>query len=248
MTYAIFNTARPALQKREVREALMLAFPFDAMARKVLRGFSRVPTSHLPRGIEGFDTSLPPFRQDLERAKQRLAQAGIGSGQLSLKFVYVPGFEEIRIAAELWKEALKKIGVNLDIETATFAALASVVAKRETAPDTTVLLGGTEVADPASYLATWGHSRNAGQQWNWAYFENAKFDQLTEAAAREADAGRRADLIHQAQRLLRAELPFFPIYAPSLTEAMRSRVAGWQPSPADNHSIVRFYDLTLQGP
>jgi len=246
-TIITLNTSRTAFQKREVRQAVATAFPYEAMARSALRGFARVPTSHLARNMEGFDPTLPPFRQDLTRAKSLLDKAGYAPGQLTFKYVWVAGIEEERLTAVLWQDALKKIGVNMENEGVPFATLVSIVTNPQTAPDASILLGGTETADAVAYLAQWFHSRNLGKQWNWAYYQNPKVDQMLDETGRSTDPKRRAELLKQLQRILREEMPVMPVYAPPLTEAMRTRVKGWAPSPGDFHSVIRFYQLTLEG-
>ena len=107
---------RPELLQREVRQALAYAIDRKDLVDKIARG-AAVPGSMgvLPPDHRWFHTGLNPYDVDIQRAAALLETAGYGSGELS--FTLLTGQnQEVRIA-EMIREYLESIGINLVIQS-----------------------------------------------------------------------------------------------------------------------------------
>jgi peptide/nickel transport system substrate-binding protein len=79
--------------------------------------------------------------------------------------------------------------------------------------------------------------------FNGGRYSNPRLDQLIDSIRVEPDIGRRRQLVGDALRLMRAELPLIPLYRRTLTWAMRPEVnvAQW-PSDILELRFVRIGD------
>lgn len=71
-----------------------------------------------------------------------------------------------------------------------------------------------------------------GSSWSDSYYSNPHYDQLTEQALRTSDQARRADLLHQAEKVAMTDLPYIPIVYSNTYDLTRADTwHNYQPSP-----------------
>ena len=82
--------------------------------------------------------------------------------------------------------------------------------------------------DP-DYVRNLFHSKNdKSRGWNMSGYRNAEFDQISEQSTTEMDTQKRRHLVLRMQELIARDLPYIPLYKPSVVEAVRAdRFAGW---------------------
>src|SRR3712207_6728449 len=81
--YLTLNHTNPVLQNKNVREALSLAIDRDSLVKNLLGNTTKVANSISPPGTDGYDSTLPPYEFNPERAKQLLKEAGYNGQPLS---------------------------------------------------------------------------------------------------------------------------------------------------------------------
>jgi peptide/nickel transport system substrate-binding protein len=59
----------------------------------------------------GHFDDLPQYYLNLTKAKELLAKAGYPNGGFKLKYCYIAGVDATRMAGEMWKEQLAKLGL-----------------------------------------------------------------------------------------------------------------------------------------
>jgi peptide/nickel transport system substrate-binding protein len=108
-----FNTVKPGpLQNKLVREAIRHAVNPQSIGKA--RGSEITPLSQLiPASIPGYNPSITPYKQNINKAKQLLAQAGYPNG---LTIRYSTSSESQEATTEVTNE-LKKIGITLTIDS-----------------------------------------------------------------------------------------------------------------------------------
>jgi ABC-type transport system substrate-binding protein len=83
--------------------------------------------------------------------------------------------------------------------------------------DITNNASGVNGEDPSLYYR--GYYGKDGPQ-NWSFWENAEFETLMDQLDRETDPQKRIAVLHEAELILEAEVPFAPVAWETLT-------AGW---------------------
>ena len=131
------NVTKPPLDSPKVRQALIKAFDYEAFL-KFNKGFGQMANSPIPPGFPGYDTSLPMPKQDPNGAKQLLNAAGVKSGT-TMTFVGVQGLDYESYAGLLMQNALKQLGIKLNVQTPPWPVPATIMSKPLTAADITFL-------------------------------------------------------------------------------------------------------------
>ena len=122
---------------------------------------------------------------------------------------------------------LRAVGIRATARPMSFGALLEQIKARHDF-DAFVLGYGHLPLDP-EYLGTFFYSRNGKSRgWNISGYANPAFDRLAERARRQMDPLQRRQTVWQMQEILSRDVPYVPLYDPSLTEAVRTdRFTGW---------------------
>lgn len=106
----------PEFEDIRVRQAIAYALDPAAITTTAMGVLGVPATSTLPEGVD-YRIEVGAYPQDVEKAKQLLAEAGIAEGQLTLRFVVVNSSTNNNIA-ELVQFYLGQIGINVEINSA----------------------------------------------------------------------------------------------------------------------------------
>lgn len=118
------NATIPPFDNVAVRQAVASVVPYQAIIDQVYRGQATPAGSIVPSGFPTSDFSTYPFVEDQAKAKELLAAAGFPDGEglpditLSIRI----GNEQWERIAILVADALKQIGVTVEIEKLAYAA------------------------------------------------------------------------------------------------------------------------------
>jgi peptide/nickel transport system substrate-binding protein len=125
------------------------------------------------------------------------------------------------------QEWLRAMGMPAFSKPMAFGALLEQVKGRHKF-DAFVLGYGRLSLDP-DYLRNFFHSSNDKPRgWNMSGYKNKKFDRLADKSASEMNPENRKKLIWKMQKIIMADVPYIPLYDPTLIEAVRkNRFSGW---------------------
>ena len=131
----------------------MAAFPYADMA-EFYQGFGQPPTNLLAGQLSGRQGVPGCSTQNLDEASSLLAEAGYGEGgkPLKLRYVAFQGLEDTRQAGLLLQDALKQVGVELEVEVLPFATFFEQMQDTKTAPDISPGYEAPETNDPFFWL------------------------------------------------------------------------------------------------
>ncbi len=127
------------------------------------------------------------------------------------------------------QEWLRKLGMPAYARPMSFSSLLQQV-KRNHDFDAFILGYGRLSLDP-EYVSNLFHSSgDKSGGWNMSGYNNPEFDRLADRSRSEMDPDRRRDLVMQMQTIVARDLPYIPLYKPSVVEAVRAdRFEGWVP-------------------
>jgi peptide/nickel transport system substrate-binding protein len=216
-----------------VRQAVALSLDRSGMVAALLNGDGTVANDY-PFGprFPSTDTSVPQRTQNISQAKQLLQAAGHPSINVTLK---TEQYEEIPQLAQVIKEDLAKIGINvkLDIETQTTYYGKATFGNSDWLDGTMSLVDYGERGVPNVYLEAPLTSKGP---WNAARFKNKQYDSLVKKYVAALDLQTQKQIAGQIQRLLLKETPLvIPYWIDGLTASTQG-VNGLNPT-----SIAQLY-------
>ncbi len=218
-----FNLRKDPFTKKAVRKALTAAINKQKIANLVYFGGADVAQGHVaPTSFARwwYDPEAKQIEYDPKRAAQMLDEAGYpvkGDGwRFSITLKHTTGYSEHIKVAELIKDDLKRIGVDLKIISLDNAAWHEHVFKNWDFE--TTLTPFCSGPTPPSLKRF--HTENILPiSWaNCVGFSNKEYDDLFNAMVSETDQQKRVALVHQMQRVLTEEQPLgFLVHAKNAT-------------------------------
>ena len=153
------NVTQPPLDDPRVRKAISLAFDYQAMV-DFFSGFGVVPQGPLPSGLlpEGYDAQ--PMQQDLDRAKELLAEAGYPDGGFSVTFLGLKGLSYEEFAGNVLQEQLAELGITVEQQLAPWPQMVEIQSNPDTAAGVSFLNNSAFTDDPTQLLRSSYSSAN----------------------------------------------------------------------------------------
>ena len=217
-----FNLRNPILADIRVRQAIYHALDIDFALKTIMRGYGKPGRGPIPSTAgANYTDNVPTYAYDLDKAKALLDEAGYkpdaNGTRFKLKHRPAPWGEYTQLWGEYYAQALKKIGIAVELVTNDAPGFLNGVYRDH---DFDTANGWHQFrADPAVSTTVWLRSgAPVGTAWSNQFgYKSDKMDGLIDAAAAELDPAKRADLYHQVQKLEMTDLPvIFAIEHPFL--------------------------------
>jgi ABC-type transport system substrate-binding protein len=131
------------------------------------------------------------------------------------------------MAGMIIQEWLRAVGMPVSAKPMAFGSLIQQVKTRRQF-DAFILGYGKLSLDPDYVRAFFHSSYNKPKGWNMSGYSNPEFDRVADASAGAMDEKERCRLMAQMQKMILADVPYIPLYNPTLIEAVRNdRFHGW---------------------
>jgi peptide/nickel transport system substrate-binding protein len=223
-TMVAFNTKMPPFDNKLVRQALAFALPFDALYEAALakRGLPLFGATWEGRPSDpGFPQPLP-FRQDLEKAKALLKEAGFADG-FKTTFTYnISSAGVSEPMAALIKEAFEKVGVMVEIQKLPDSQMAEALTAKTIPFFTETSSANLPSTDYFFRIFLQGETR-----WNYSSWSNPEIARLTESARYEVDDAKYDEAAIEMIRLFVDEAPMIMLWQANQDAVMRKDVKGF---------------------
>jgi peptide/nickel transport system substrate-binding protein len=230
----------------EVREALVLSFPYDDVVEAFYGGESTRSQGIIPQAVWGSSNSLDLPETDLDAAAKVLADAGVTD--LSVTYSFDAGTTEQQQFGEVWRANLATIGVDLVLDPLTFDARWELAqADPANAQDVFTLFWFPTFVTPYDFMFSLFRTEEA-PFFNLGYYSNPDFDALIDEADAVSGTDRDAAIAlfqEASQILIDDNAAVFMVDVPNIG-VINSDVSGYVSNPAYS-GVVRFYDLTHSG-
>ncbi len=209
LMYVAVSQKHPELSKPQVRQAIKYLIDYDGMVNSFLNGQYVIHQNFLPRTYLGA-VDENPFSLNIEKAKELLAEAGVG--EMTLEIGVREAQERIEIAQTL-QNTFAQAGITINITVGT----AKQVLGRYRARELDIYVGawGPDYPDPHTNAGTFAYNPDntdeAGATGLLAWRNSWGTGGLTEqvaAAVVEGDRNVRAQMYADIQAQFRDTSPF----------------------------------------
>ncbi|WP_312522055.1 peptide ABC transporter substrate-binding protein [Anaerospora sp.] len=228
-----FNVTAPPFDNSKVRKAFSLAVNREAIIQNITKGEQKAALSWVPFGVPDLDGT--DFRQNggnylrdnnIETAKQLLAEAGYPSGQGLPQITLIYNTNEMHKAIaealqEMWK---KNLGVTVEIANQEWKVFIENRHKGFYQLARNGWLG--DYADPMTFIDIF--MSNSGN--NEAQYKNPAYDKLVDLAKSTPDLSVRQKALHDAEKLLFDDAVLLPLYFYTKPAAVNPKVKGYSRS------------------
>ena len=230
-----YNVQKPPFGDKRVRQAMNLAINKQAIRDLIFQDgiFGQPMGGVIPPGLLGYDDSIKPYPEDVEKAKRLLVEAGFPNGfkttmwAMPVVRAYMPN---ARRTAELMQSDLKRIGVEVEIVTVEWA---EYLRRTQQGEHETVILGWNYgYADPGAILELGWTCEGARNGLNRSRWCNEAYDRAVFGAAEITDEAERIKLYRQAQDVFQEEAPALLVAYASKIAVARKEVEGFKLVPA----------------
>jgi peptide/nickel transport system substrate-binding protein len=195
-----------------MRRALSYAIDRDQIRQAVYFGAGKALQLPVPEVIPwAYEKDNQPYsKRDVAKAKQELASANIASP--SFTFQISNASPQLQQIAELIKDQIKEVGINMDIQLIEFA---TVLQNGNTGEYQALSLGWSGEVDPDGDLYPLLYTK-AG--FNFPKYTNPEFDKALDEGRQNLDQAKRAQAYKDAQKILLDDQPMIVFFnAPQIS-------------------------------
>ncbi|MEE1925244.1 ABC transporter substrate-binding protein [Pseudomonas sp. 148P] len=184
------NTQKAPFDDPRVRQAFRLLADREELVARVLNGQGRAANDLYAPNDPTFDHAIPPRRQDLDKARALLREAG----QENLKLELVAEQEGVALSSALvFAEQARRAGVDISVRQVDGATF--------NGPQHTEWTFSTGGSIGAPFLTCALHADAPVSVANKTHFDDPRFSELFLQALAEPDLEKRKPLVHEAQRI-----------------------------------------------
>jgi peptide/nickel transport system substrate-binding protein len=251
MAMLFYNTLRPPLDDRRVRQALLMALDRELIVRSAYSGHADVGTSAIPARFgwahDGTVDLGAMYGYNLQAAASLLDKAGLPADadgkRLSLEFLYRSDNTGALALADILRSGWAQIGIDV-----TLVARESAVWKEDffATRNYDVSYGTyTSRKDPELGVArVYRCEKDSTRAWtNPTGYCNSQADALWNAAATATDLEERGRLYSKVQRMLAEDIPTVLLAELIQYDAVNVKVGGFEKFNQGSTNEVLWEDL-----
>lgn len=233
-----FNVTDGIFKDKRLRQAVSYAINRDEMLLGGQEGYGVVNDCFCATAAFGWTEEFKWHTQDLEKAKQLMAEAGYPNG---FDVVFTQDSSKTYMtSAEIMQAQLKKIGINVTFEKLERATwLDTVSSSRQYQAS---LRMTNHVVNDADYILSRRlTSEFIGGGNNYAGYANPEFDSLVVKARTSADPAERLNIYKQCYEIIKEDVPAIPLYTTTANQVVNAKIRGWVGHPLYRNPWCELY-------
>lgn len=222
------NTQKTPLNDKVFRQALAWSVDYDGIIEGSVKGYGEQLVTPVPNGMWGRDESIEGYKQDINKAKELLAQSS-GADTKELTLLYSDNQPFTETEALMLQNNFKELGIDLKLEKTAWPTFR----ERVDLGDFDLALGtwSPDYADPQFFMTYWFDSGYFGLAGNRSFYKNDEVDAILRRAETLTDIEERTALYHQAQKLVMEDSPYLFLFQANVLTPMRAEVQGFVYNP-----------------
>jgi peptide/nickel transport system substrate-binding protein len=218
-SYMGVNLKRKPLDDKRVRQAIALSLNRQQICEAGNFGLC-VPIQGPTEKSSPWFFDYSPYNQDIAKAKQLLAAAGLESG-FDLELMPTATYEETVRQAQVVQQQLAAVGIRAKINAPEWAQWLELEGKGNY---DTYLCGWIGLTDADSYFFL---QHRTGEVFNFTGYSNPEFDKLVDEGRSISDFDKRYEIYKQANKILVDDAPYIYFYSPTGLRAFKPYVKGF---------------------
>lgn len=226
--YLLFNVRHPILKKEKVRKAIAYAINRDEVQQKALFGEGKVAHSHVNSGLAwAFNGKYDIYRQDYAKANQLLDEAGYTKGsdgtRFKLQLFWSAGREAEGRAAEIMRDHLRQVGIEIQIQTFDRLTFTDRVYIQWDFDMATQLFATGP--DPNLGVTSRFHTKQIRKvpYINAMGYSNPVLDKLFDTEYTQTEWKKRVEIWDNIQQIMMNDLPAFPLWEVPVVTAVSAK-------------------------
>jgi peptide/nickel transport system substrate-binding protein len=237
-TYLGYNLLNPMFSNKRVRQAIAHAVNKNEIIAGVLLSYGTPCTGPFPPESWAFNASVKDYEYNPDKAIKILSELGWKknargllekNGKIFSFTVITNQGNEARLkAAQIIKEQLKKVGIEMNIKVLEWQAMLHefIDKKRFEA----VIMGWALSRDPDIY-DIWHSSKTKEGEFNFISYKNEEIDRLLIEGRQTFDMTKRKKIYHRIHEILAEEQPCTFLYVPDALPVLHKRFKGVEIAP-----------------
>ncbi|WP_342432800.1 ABC transporter substrate-binding protein [Neobacillus sp. FSL H8-0543] len=219
--YLGFNLSSPAVQSKEVRQAVAYSLNRDEIntASYVSSDFYDNAYSILPSKATYYTDNVEKFKLDNDKSKELLASAGVSD--LKLKLGFTANNPAQQKQAAVIQQNLQAAGISVELVGMDATALFQKMESEHT--DFDMYLSGYIMGiDPDTFNSLFVTDSPS----NFMHYSNPKVDELFNQGRVEKDDAKRQAIYEEIQQIVIEDAAFYPLVTNKRILAIDSRISG----------------------
>jgi peptide/nickel transport system substrate-binding protein len=227
----------PALQDKRVRQAFNYAIDKQVIIDSIMQGHARLSQGQLV-GDDGygFNPNLAAYPYDPARARQLIAEAGVGEITLTV-WATEGSYIGDRDTNQAIAGFLEDVGVKTNLQTIEFATFAERLSADKLDGLNLQGMNYFPIQDAYFVMANYGPTRSYNSIYN-----NPEYDEALTASVQELDPEARLALLHRCGEILHDDPPVIYLFQPPDIFAVGERVQGFA---ARNDARIYLLDVEV---
>jgi peptide/nickel transport system substrate-binding protein len=235
------NTQKAPLDNQLVRQALVAAFDYDAMA-KYYHGQSVATGGVFPPFHPNADPSLKPFKQDLTKARSLLSKAGVDPKSITINYLAPAEYPDLVAAAAIAQSSFQQIGITVKIQSIPYSQVLAAYSNPNTAGMMTAINNSPYTLDPTVFMAAFL------PDYSHFNFYNLKMNDVISLISQikaETDTAKRQKLLNKVQAAINTHAPVIFGATPRTLIPVRTYIWNYTMQQTDYRYPTLFYGLRI---
>ena len=241
--YLQFNTQSPPLNNVKLRQAIAYGIDREEIINKLLFGQATIAHAILPTKSWAYNAGTT-YNFNPDKAKQLLQESGYKGEPIKYKFS--AGNAAVSQYAQVIQNALKNIGVNVEIEPLESGVMRDQLAKGQFQMNTGIWVGGNQ--DPIFLKDLFATSAIPGEKvkcCNRSRYSNPEFDKVIAEALAATDREKAKEYYFKAQEIVSNDVPMLPLWYPANMIVANKRIGDIKIDASGDWGFIK--NITVQG-